>query len=134
MAKIRAEINDKMVLDSKRKPHAVSIMAEAAYHYVPRLSDDNSIDPDNFPNFRDWTQEESRPGAPLGLPASVRPRVHQLTDPLPLNPLLRPAPPEGSRRPAGRVAEASAQGPVPLWAGWKFLEWRPGRSPDSIAH
>ena len=47
----------------------------------------------------------SRPVAPLGPPASVRLRVHQLTDPL-----LRPAPPEGSRRPAGRVAEASAQG------------------------
>ncbi len=35
MAKIRDEINDRMVLDSKRKPHAVSMMADAAYHYVP---------------------------------------------------------------------------------------------------
>ena len=70
----------------------------------------------------------SRPVAPLGPPASVRLRVHQLTDPL-----LRPAPPEGSRRPAGRVAEASARGPVPIWAGWKSPEWRPGRGPDGVA-
>ena len=51
MAKIREEINDKMVLDSKRKPHAVSIMAEAAHHYVPRLKDNISIDADVFPAF-----------------------------------------------------------------------------------
>ena len=55
MAKIREEINDKMVLDSKRKPHAVSIMAEAAHHYVPRLKDNISIDADGFPHFQDWT-------------------------------------------------------------------------------
>ena len=55
MAKIREEINDKMVLDSKRKPHAVSIMAEAAHHYVPRLKDKISIDADGFPHFQDWT-------------------------------------------------------------------------------
>ncbi len=46
MAKIREEINYKMFMDSKRKPHAVSIMAEAAYHYVPRSKDKISIDAD----------------------------------------------------------------------------------------
>ena len=55
MAKIREEINDKMVLDSKRKPHAVSIMAEAAHHYMPRLKDNIFIDADGFPHFQDWT-------------------------------------------------------------------------------
>ena len=55
MAKIREEINDKMVLDSKRKPHAVSIMAEAAHHYVPRLKNNISINADSFPCFQDWT-------------------------------------------------------------------------------
>ncbi len=57
MAKIREEVNDKMVLDSKRKPHAVSIMAEAAYHYVPRSKDNISIDADGFPDFHDWTDQ-----------------------------------------------------------------------------
>ena len=55
MAKIREEINDKMVLDSKRQPHAVSIMAEAAHHYVPRLKDNISINADGFQHFQDWT-------------------------------------------------------------------------------
>ena len=57
MAKIREEINDKTVLDSKRKPHAVSVMAEAAYHYVPRSKDNVSIDADGFPYFHDWTDQ-----------------------------------------------------------------------------
>ena len=57
MAKIREEINDKTVLDSKRKPHAVSIMAEAAYHYVPRAKDNISTDADGFPHFLDWTDQ-----------------------------------------------------------------------------
>jgi hypothetical protein len=35
MAKIRDEIHDKMVVDTKRKPHAVSSMADAAHQYVP---------------------------------------------------------------------------------------------------
>ena len=48
MAKTREEINDKMVLDSKCKPHAVSIMAEAANRYVPRLKDNISIDDNIF--------------------------------------------------------------------------------------
>jgi hypothetical protein len=56
-AKIREEINDKMVLDSKRKPHAVSIMAEAAYHCVPRSKDNISLDADDFPHFQDWTDQ-----------------------------------------------------------------------------
>ncbi len=54
MAKIRDEIHGKMVLDSKRKPHAVSIMADAAHHYVPTSKDNISIDADGFPIFRDW--------------------------------------------------------------------------------
>ena len=57
MAKIREEINDKTVFDSKRKPHAVSVMAEAAYHYVPRRQDNISIDADGFPYFHDWTDQ-----------------------------------------------------------------------------
>jgi hypothetical protein len=55
MAKIRDEINDKTVLDAKRKPHAVSIMADAAHHYVPTSKDNISMDADGFPNFRDWS-------------------------------------------------------------------------------
>ncbi len=57
MAKICEEINDKMVFDSKRKSHAVSIMAEAAYHYVPGSKDNISIDADGFPYFHDWTDQ-----------------------------------------------------------------------------
>jgi hypothetical protein len=49
VAKIRDEIHDKMVLDSKRKPHAVSIMADAAHHYVPTSKDNN---------FRNWSDTD----------------------------------------------------------------------------
>ncbi len=51
MAKIREEVNDKAVLDSKRKPHAVSIMAGV------------EIDP-NADEFQKWYRRfKSMPGS-----------------------------------------------------------------------
>jgi hypothetical protein len=64
MAKIRDEINDRMVFDPKRKPHAVSIMADAVsimttlFLRLKIIFLIISIDADGFSNFRDWSDTD----------------------------------------------------------------------------